>query len=341
MGRRLLAVLAAAVGLVVAAPVAAFACGGLIAPGHAEVLQEATTLVAWHGGLEHYITGFQFAGAANSFGYIIPLPGNPTRIQKGGEWTLERLEREVDPVAREAVFAADSAAGAVPPGVAVLQRVRVDALDITIVRGGGRDVAAWAAKNGFDLTPDTPDVLGAYSSSGAIFALAKFDGLAAAGEGLVEGQGTVIHFTIPTKAPWVPLRILTLGKAPNEAVNADLFLLTDDRPTLSRVFTGAPGVERRFSGVASDQLLTDLRGDRGMSWVPPEGMWLTAYRMDTVAAAIRYDLSVDGGTPDGRVVIEPALPVLWPWMLTAVLAAGLAFGAAMVLPAGRLRRRPA
>jgi hypothetical protein len=70
-------------------------------------------------------------------------------------------------------------------------------------------------------------------------------------------------------------------------------------------------------------------------------MWLTAYRMDTVAAAIRYDLSVDGGMPDGRVVIDPALPVLWPWMLTAVLAAGLAFGAAMVLPAGRLRRRPA
>ena len=61
MGRRLLAVLAAAVGLVVAAPVAAFACGGLIAPGHAEVLQEATTLVAWHGGLEHYITGFEFS----------------------------------------------------------------------------------------------------------------------------------------------------------------------------------------------------------------------------------------------------------------------------------------
>jgi len=340
MGRRLMAVLAAALGLVVVAPAAAFACGGLVAPGHAEVLQQATTLVAWHGGYEHYVTGFQFAGAASRFGYIIPLPGNPIRIQKGGEWTLERLEREVSPV-RDAAFALEAVPAPTAGGVAVLQRVRVDALDITIVRGGGRDVAAWAAKNGFDLTPDTPDVLGAYSSSGAIFALAKFDGLAAEGEGLVEGQGTVIHFTIPTKAPWVPLRILTLGKAPNEPVNADLFLLTDHRPTLSRVFTGAPGVERRFSGPASDSLLTDLRGDRGMSWVPPEGMWLTAYRMDTVAAAIRYDLSIDGGTPDGRVAIEPVLPVVWPWMLTAVLAACVAFGASVLLPTRRLRGRPA
>jgi hypothetical protein len=341
MGRRLLAVLAAAVGLVLGAPAAAFACGGLIAPGHAEVLQQATTLVAWHDGYEHYVTGFQFAGAANSFGYIIPLPGNPSRIQKGGEWTLERLEREVSPF-RDVALAAEAVPAASGSGVSVLQRARVDALDITIVRGGGRDVAAWAAKNGFDLTPDTPDVLGAYSSSGAIFALAKFDGLAAEGRGLVEGQGTVIHFTIPTKAPWVPLRILTLGKAPNEPVFADLFLLTEHRPTLSGVFTGAPGVERRFSGSASDSLLTDLRGDRGMSWVPRAGMWLTAYRMDTVAAAIRYDLSIDGGTPDGRVAVDPSLALVWPWMLTAVLAACAAFGAAVLVPpARRLRRRTA
>src|SRR4029077_4253201 len=94
----------------------------------------------------------------------------------------------------------------------------------TTVRGGGRDVAAWAAKNGFDLTPDTPAVLGRYSSSGAVFALARFDRPAAAKQGLIGGSGTVIHFTIPTKAPWIPLRILALGKQGAERVNADLFV---------------------------------------------------------------------------------------------------------------------
>src|SRR5205823_13631437 len=165
-----------AVAGVVLVPAVAMACGGLVAPGHAEVLQKATTLAAWHDGLEHYVTGFQFAGSANGFGYIIPLPGVPTKIQKAGDWTLERLEREINPAP---VFAAegDALLAAARAPVQVLQRTKVDALDITVVRGGGAAVAVWARQNGFDLTPDTPKVLGRYSSAGAVFALAKFNGL--------------------------------------------------------------------------------------------------------------------------------------------------------------------
>ena len=50
MARKMLVVpvLVSAVLLVAAAP--AMACGGLVAPGHAEVLQKATTLAAWHAG---------------------------------------------------------------------------------------------------------------------------------------------------------------------------------------------------------------------------------------------------------------------------------------------------
>src|SRR5580765_4168603 len=146
MLRRLLSLSALAIAFLVALPAAAFACGGLVAPGHAEVLQRATTLAAWHDGVEHYVTGFQFAGSADRFGYIIPLPGIPTSIVKGGGWTLERLEREVSPVLPFAAL--DLAAGA-PARVSVLQSVKIGALDIKVVRGGGPDVAAWAAANGF------------------------------------------------------------------------------------------------------------------------------------------------------------------------------------------------
>src|SRR5207302_4129924 len=125
MARRLLALpaLVLAALAILAAP--AFACGGLVAPGHAEVLQKATTLAAWHDGFEHYVTGFQFAGAAGRFGYIVPLPGVPSKIQKAGDWTLERLEREVNPPVPGGVFLAGLAAPS--DRVAVLQRVRVDA----------------------------------------------------------------------------------------------------------------------------------------------------------------------------------------------------------------------
>jgi hypothetical protein len=218
------------------------------------------------------------------------------------------------------VFAAQAAP------VEVIQRVRVDALDITVVKGGGADVAAWAQKNGFDLTPDTPQVLSRYSDAGAIFALAKFDGVAAKDKGLVEGQGTIIHFTIPTPGPWIPLQILALGKAPSEVVNADLFVLTDRRPDLDPAALRAPGVEIRASQAASKSLLADIRSDRGMSWLPASGMWFTAISMNTPAAAISDDLAIDSGGP--FLDAAPASEITWLVPLVALLLGIVMIGAA-------------
>jgi Uncharacterized protein conserved in bacteria (DUF2330) len=326
MVRRVLSLSVFALALVVLGSGAALACGGLVAPGHAEVLERATTLSAWHAGFEHYITGFRFAGNASSFGYIVPLPGVPSKIAKGGDWTLERLEREVNP----APAFARLAAGVPAPqdAVQVLQRVRVDALDITVVRGGGPDVAAWAARNGFDLTPDAPEVLGGYSDKGAVFALAKFNALEATRRGLAEGQGTTIHFTIPMSAPWIPLQILALGKGRTELVDADLFVLTDQAPSLTPAFWSVGGLTLRHYGPASDALLADLRSDKGMAWVPPT-MWFTALTLHTPAVALRYDLSIDGGGP-----IAPTPPSAggspWTWWVVVVLGA-LAVGLGVVL----------
>lgn len=331
MTRRLLAISVMSVAFLALGPGVALACGGLVADEHAEVLRKATTLAAWHDGYEHYVTGFQFAGSASSFGYIIPLPGVPSKIQKGGEWTLERLELEVSPF-REGLFALADGLGA-PAPVTVIQQVRVDALDITVVRGGGPDVAAWAEEHGFDLTPDTGTVLGRYSSAGAIFALAKYDNEDAIKRGLAEGQGTVIHFTIPTAAPWIPLRILALGKGGPEIVEADLFILTEHVPSLTPAFWDMPGTSLRDIRPASPFLLEQLRSDRGMGWMPREGMWLTALSMSTPAAAITTDLSIDGGGPPAPPSIPlPAVPAVWPWVLAGVGAAMLTFVVALALP---------
>jgi hypothetical protein len=338
MVRRLFAIPVLTLAFLALGPGVALACGGLVADEHAEVLRRATTLAAWHDGYEHYVTGFQFAGSASSFGYIIPLPGVPSKIQKGGEWTLERLELEVSP----AIPGPFALARASADGVTVIQQVRVDALDITVVRGGGPDVAAWAEEHGFDLTPDTGTVLGSYSSAGAIFALAKFDNEDAVKRGLAEGQGTVIHFTIPTSAPWIPLRILALGKGGPEIVEADLFILTDHVPSLSPGFWDMPGTSLRAIQPASPFLLEQLRSDRGMEWLPREGMWLTALSMSTPAAAITTDLSIDGGGPPASPSIPlPATPpTVWPWVLAGLGAALMTFVVALAVP-NQARPQPA
>jgi hypothetical protein len=288
----------------------------LVAPGHAEALQRATTLSAWHAGFEHYVTGFQFVGSADRFGYIIPLPGVPSKIQKAGEWTLERLLREVNP---QPEFLALAAGATRAKDVTVLRRVTVDALDIVVVKGGGRDVAAWAGRNGFDLTPDTPQLMERYSSAGAIFALAKFDNKEAIKRGISEGQGTIIHFTIPTKAPWIPLQILALGKNQAELVDADLFILTDQEPSLTPALWDMPGMTLKAYAPADRSLLRDLRSDQGMKWLPARGMWLTAISLHTPATNVTYDLSIDGGGPPG-VLARAASDSSWTWPLVAAIS---------------------
>ena len=276
------ALLAASIAL---APVAA-ACGGLIGENGTIQLVRTTTLAAYHDGVERYVTSFEFTGEGQEVGSIVPLPGIPTDVKRGGDWTLQRLAREVQPASGGASFALaseDAAASA-----RVILETKIDALDITILEGGGDEVGRWAAENGFFLTPDAPEVLDFYAERSPIFMAAKFDASRAAGLGQRAGDGTPIMLTIPTDDPWVPLRILGLGLDGSQVVEADVFLLTDERPQL---LAGGPGLRLSTSTDASDLLLADLRSDVGMEWVP-EDMWLSHLLLDAPAADLDYDLAI-------------------------------------------------
>src|SRR6185503_8177173 len=85
---------------------------------------------------------------------------------------------------------------------------------------------------------------------------------------------------------------LALGKAATEPVQADVYLLTDSRPALLPKPLGANGIRLDHSAAATDSLLTDLRSDRGMEWVPSSG-WLTKVAVDGTAGQLGYDLAVD------------------------------------------------
>ncbi len=289
---------ATAVGVALAGP--AGACGGLIGENGSITLVRTSTLAAWHDGIEHYVTSFEFSGTGESVGSIVPLPGNPTDVEAAGEWTLQRLQLEVaPPVEESARFEGASADTAGAPAEVLLQ-TEVDALDITILRGGGDAVGEWALANGFFLTPDAPEVLDFYAERSPYFMAARFDAQRAAEQGLAGGQGTPVHLTIPTPQPWVPLRILGLGLPGDEVVEADVFLLTDERPSL---LAGGDGLDVERSEQANDPLLDDLRSDRGMEWIPDE-MWFTHLTLDEDAGDLDYDLSISA--PDQRVSLEGA-----------------------------------
>jgi hypothetical protein len=183
----------------------------------------------------------------------------------------------------------------------VLLQTKIDALDITVLRGGGDAVGKWALEHGFFLTPDAPEVLDFYSQRSKIFMAARFDATRAQKLGQNAGDGTPIMLTIPTENPWVPLRILGLGVDQTQIVDADVFLLTPQRPEL---YTGGPGVTVERSSAASGSLLDDLRSDKGMKWVPND-MWLSYLRVNVPADDLNYDLAVStrpGEIPSARMV---------------------------------------
>jgi hypothetical protein len=274
--------------LLTAAP--ALACGGLIGPNGAVNLLRTTTFAGYHDGVEHYVTAFQFAGGGGAFGSITPLPAVPTSVEKGGDWTLQRLLIETE-AQRLRAFAFD-ASPAASGGAEELMKVRIDALDITVLRGGAADIGTWASDHGFRLPPDAPEVLEFYAERSQIFLAAAFDADAAAERGQQVGDGTSVHITIPTDNPWVPLRILALGKTGTERIDADVFLLTDAPPVLLPAPTGTNGMRLDHNALATNSLLDDLRSDRGMDWVPTTA-WLTKVAIDSAASGLSYDLAID------------------------------------------------
>jgi hypothetical protein len=104
-----------------------------------------------------------------------------------------------------------------------------------------------------------------------------------------------VHLTIPTDNPWVPLRILGLGKADGELVEADVYLLTDEKPDMlpnPGAFAESDGLILDHSAAAGELLLNDLRSDVGMEWIPDEA-WLTKVVVASEAGDLEFDLAID------------------------------------------------
>lgn len=304
----------AVVALIVVAQAAmalpALACGGLVAPNGSVRLARAATLIAWHDGIEQYMTSFTYQGDVKDLGWIVPLPANPLKIQEGGAWTLQRLALETHPQV-EAGVAFGAAAPSVDDRAAqVLQTAKIEALNITVLKGSGQAVLDWCAQNGFDVRGDTRDHLIHYGQGTPYFMAVKYDTAAALARGQTTGDGAPLLITMRTPHPWVPLEVLAID---GEIVHADLYFLTD-QPLNTSVFNaiagqspvgadvpGGPGLRVAFQERMTPTLYHDLSTDRNMGWVRPN-TWLTYISLDAPAEQVTYDMSV---SPDGVISLTP------------------------------------
>jgi hypothetical protein len=286
----------------------AAACGGLVAPDGSVRLARAATLVAWHDGVEHYMTAFTYEGDVSSLGWIVPLPAVPEKIQEGGAWTLQRLALETHP--QPPTLGLDTAAQSAAGTAQVLQRITIEALNITVLKGSGQEILDWCAANGFVLPGDTRAHLLLYAQGSPIFMAAKFDTAEVKARHQVEGDGTPILITMRTAHPWVPLEVLALD---GQQVQADIYMLTDEPLNTSDIgavtgqspvgtqIPGAPGFELAFQEPMNANLYHDLSTDRNMGWVRPDG-WLTYLSLDAPSSEVTYDMGI---TSRGVIRIAP------------------------------------
>ena len=227
----------------------ALACGGLVGPGGTVQLARTTTLAGYHDGVEHYLTSFTYAGGEGQVRLDrAPARRPQRRSARAASGTLQRLVRETQPQP-ELLRSPRPPWPTTRPGFRAAHPRRRSTLSTSpcCAAAAGRS-GTGPTSTGFGLSVDAPEVLDFYA---ALYLhggqLRRPPGR---GYGQRLGDGTPIHLTIPTADPWVPLRILGLGREAADPIQADVYLLTDRRPAVlpNPVAAGERGVA--WSGAA-------------------------------------------------------------------------------------------
>ena len=243
------------------------------------------------------MTSFAYAGTSfDNFGWIVPLPAVPDKVEEGGGWTLQRLDRETHP---QPLFAAgDAVPSAASAGCC--SRSRSAPSTSPSSRAPATASSSGAPRTASSSTRRPRAHLQVYAKGSPVFMAAKYNVDRAQATGQRAGDGAPVLITMHTDRPWVPLEVLANG---TDTVNADLYLLTDHPVYTSDLAAavqespeggfvpGAPGLAVQYQKPVSDQLFKDLSSDKNMGWVPRDAV-LTYLTLTTPAATVTYDMGV-------------------------------------------------
>ena len=268
MGRKITAaaVALAAGALLVASAAPAGACGGLVGENGTIELVRTTTLAAYSDGVERYVTAFEFTGEGEEVGSIVPLPDVPTEVDRGpatgrcSAWP-RRWRRRRGPARRRRRS---------PPTGPARRRGHPRDRDrrprhhrAQRRRRRGRRVGASRTASS---SPPTRPRCSTSTPSAARCSWPPASTPSGPHElGPGRGRQHADHGHHPDRRPVGAACASSASASTATAVEADVFLLTDDEPEL---LAGGTGLTLERSEPANDLLLDDLRSDVGMEWVP-------------------------------------------------------------------------
>ena len=170
-------------------------------------------LIIHHDGWQDLILSVTFAGAAEDFGWLVPLPSRSelSTVYDQLFEDLSRLTQEPD-FGRVYIEAREKSAGAVYSPQVTIQRVGV--YEIALLEGGsGAGLQAWLDEHGFFLTPSAGRILETYLSHGWVFAAMRISPESATEEttaALQAGEIEPVHFRFRAREPVFPLRISSI-----------------------------------------------------------------------------------------------------------------------------------
>ena len=290
-----------------AAPITASACGGAISNDPNYHVTESATMVAFHNGVEHYLTTFAYNATDLATGWLLPVPARP-QVEKGDATVLNQFADETERYRSTSQF--HFGFGAAAPAH-VIDYTRIDSLGLTTLAGTGDGVLQWCSEQGFHVDTETASHIRTYANATQLFLAARYEAAPAApspssGPGATQSPtlpsqpvaSVPILLTMQVDHPWVPLELLAphAGNAPSIAV----YLITDNRlddgehllggAKLDDIIAGSSGLRVDASEPLPGPARDSIAGLKGMSWFPSSA-WLTSLSLDATTA-VDYDLTV-------------------------------------------------
>ena len=156
-------------GVVLAAP--AFACGGLSPRTGRSCCSRRPPWPPTTTGLSTTSPRLSTPAGRPTSARSFPCPAFLPDVRRGGSWTLQRLERE--PIRCRCCRCGPSGQRRRRGHGPSLLQTTVDALDITVLSGGGPAVLDWVKSHGYAVSADAPAMLDFYARRSPVFLAAR------------------------------------------------------------------------------------------------------------------------------------------------------------------------